>query len=68
MEAVKRGRVNPLVEDVALCAELGWTWQMLRDQPVRFIERLGIYLGTLSDIQSREQNRLEDELNRLRRP
>jgi len=40
---------------------------MLTAQPARFVERLGVYLETLADVQDREERRLEDELRRLTR-
>jgi hypothetical protein len=62
---VKRQKPDPLVDDVALCLEMGWTWNTLQNQPTRFIERLTTYLGALADQQSREQMRLEEQLRRL---
>ncbi len=67
MAAVKREKAEPLLDDVALCGQMGWTWEQLQRQPVRFVERLQIYLGALADRQSREQERLEEEIERLRR-
>ena len=64
---MKRGRPEPLLEDVALCVNMGWTHGMLREQPSRFIERLRIYLGALGDAQDGERRRLEGELDRMRR-
>lgn len=46
---------------------MGWTHDMLTAQPARFVERLGVYLETLADVQDREERRLEDELRRLTR-
>ncbi len=67
VEAVKRGKPQPLVDDVALCARMGWTWEQLASQPARFVDRLTVYLGAVDDAQSREQSRLEEEIRRLRR-
>ena len=67
MEAVKRGKPSPLLEDVALCAAMGWTHEDLAAQPARFVEKLGVYLEAVGDAQDRERRRLEEELNRLRR-
>lgn len=67
MAAVKREKPEPLLDDVALCVQMGWTWGQLQRQPVRFVERLQIYLGAVADKQSREQERLEEEVERLRR-
>ena len=64
---MKRGAAEPLLEDVGLCAQMGWTHDELARQPARFVERLGVYLGALADAQERERRRLEEELGRLRR-
>ncbi|MGD2200486.1 MAG: hypothetical protein PVJ38_02500 [Candidatus Bathyarchaeota archaeon] len=64
---MKRGKAEPLVDDVALCVQMGWTHDELDVQPARFVDRLRIYLGALGDKQAREQQRLEDELDRMRR-
>ena len=65
--AVKRGKTCNLVDDVALCVQMGWTLEELESQPVRFIEKLQVYLGAFSDLQERESRRLEEELRRHRR-
>ena len=67
VEAVKRGKPSPLLDDVALCATMGWTHVEFTAQPARFIERLGVYLETLADVRAREGRRLDDELRRLTR-
>ena len=64
---MKREKAEPLLDDVALCVQMGWTHEELTRQPTRFIERLQIYLGAIADKQSREQRRLEEEIERLRR-
>jgi phosphoglycerate-specific signal transduction histidine kinase len=64
---VKREKAEPLLDDVALCAQMGWTHEELTRQPVRFVEKLQIYLGTIADKQIREQEHLEEEVERLRR-
>ena len=64
---MKRGKPSPLLDDVALCATMGWTSDELTAQPARFVERLGVYLETLADERDREERRLEDELRRLTR-
>jgi len=64
---VKRGKPSPHLEDVALCAQMGWTSDELAAQPARFVERLGVYLGAVADTREREGRRLEDELRRLKR-
>lgn len=66
MAAVKREKPEPLVDDVALCVQMGWTLEELQGQPARFVERLQIYLGTVADRQSREHERIEEELDRLK--
>jgi hypothetical protein len=66
--AVKRGAAEPLLEDVALCARMGWTLTQLREQPARFVGLLRAYLGAVDDAQTRERRRVEEELeSRLRR-
>jgi len=67
VSAVKRGVPNPLIDDVALCVQLGWTHEMLMGQPTRFVERTKIYLNTICDAQRRENQRLEDEFHRRTR-
>jgi len=44
---------------------MGWTWEELQHQPTRFLERLRIYLGSLEDMQRREERKLEEELKRM---
>ena len=65
--AVKRGKTCNLVDDVALCVQMGWTLEELESQPARFIEKLQVYLSTLTALQERESRRLEEELRRHRR-
>jgi hypothetical protein len=62
VEAVKRGR-GAGVEDVAICAATGWTWQELEAQPARFVARLAAYLSAVADAQSREA---EEGLRRMK--
>lgn len=64
---MKRGKPEPLLDDVALCVNMGWTHGELLEQPSRFIERLGVYLSALGDVQDGERRRLEGELDRVRR-
>ncbi len=64
---MKREKPEPLLDDVALCVQMGWTHGELMGQPARFVERLRVYLDALGDRQAREQRRLEEELSRLRR-
>jgi len=64
---VKRGKPEPLLDDVSLCVQMGWTYEELMAQPARFVERLRVYLDALGDLQERERRRLEEEIDRLRR-
>ena len=64
---MKRGKPSPHLDDVAICAQMGWTSDELDAQPARFVERLGVYLGAVADAREREGRRLEDELRRLKR-
>jgi len=64
---VKREKPEPLLDDVSLCVQMGWTHEELMAQPARFVERLRVYLDTLGDRQERERRRLEEEIDRLRR-
>ena len=63
---MKREVAEPLLDDVSLCVQMGWTWEELERQPVRFVERLRVYLDALGDRQERERRRLEEELDRLK--
>jgi len=65
--AVKREKPEPILDDVSLCVNMGWTWNELQRQPARFVEKLRTYLNAVADKQIREQRRLDDEINRLRR-
>jgi hypothetical protein len=58
---------EPVLDDVSLCVQMGWTHGELMSQPVRFVERLRIYLDALGSKQEREGRRLEEEIDRLRR-
>ena len=64
---MKRGKPEPLLDDVSLCVQMGWTHEELMAQPARFVERLRVYLDALGDRQERERRRLEEEFDRLRR-
>jgi hypothetical protein len=64
---VRRGKPEPLLEDVALCVEMGWTHEELERQPARFVEKLGAYLAAVADREERERMRLEEELGRAGR-
>ena len=63
---MKRKVAEPLLDDVSLCVQMGWTWEELERQPVRFVERLRVYLDALGDSQERERLRLEEEIDRLK--
>ncbi len=65
--AMKRNKAEPLIEDVAICLTMGWTYSELMRQPAEFIERLQIYLNTQADIQERERRDLESKLEDLKR-
>ena len=64
---MKREKPEPLLDDIAICVQMGWTHGELLEQPSRFVGKLRVYLDALGDRQVREQRRLEDELDRLRR-
>lgn len=55
------------MDDVSLCVQMGWTHEALMKQPTRFVERLRVYLNAVGDKQAREQRRLEEDIDRLRR-
>ena len=63
---MKREKPEPILDDVVLCAQMGWTWQQLQKQPARFVEKLQIYLSTIADKQNREQQRFDADLDRLK--
>ena len=67
--AVRRGKGDPLIDDVAFCARLGWTWTDLQEQPNWFVERMAVYLQALDEKSEREKERqereLKERLNRL---
>jgi len=64
---VKREVAEPLLDDVSICVQLGWTHDELMRQPARFVERLRVYLEAMGDRQERERRRLEEEIDRMRR-
>ena len=64
---MKREKPEPLIDDVAICVQRGWTHVELTGQPVRFVEKLQIYLDALAEKQDRERRRLEEEIERMRR-
>jgi hypothetical protein len=64
---VKRGKAEPLLDDVSLCVQTGWTHDELMKQPTQFVERLRVYLDAVGDNQALEQRRLEEDIDRLRR-
>jgi len=68
--AVKRGKPDPIIDEVAFCIRLGWTWTDLQEQPVWFVERVAMYLAALDEKMEREKERqekdLRDKLERMR--
>jgi len=68
--AVRRGKGDPLIDEVTFCARLGWTWTDLQEQPAWFVERVATYLAALDEKMEREKERqekdLKDKLGRLR--
>ena len=64
---MKREKAEPLLNDISLCVQMGWTHDELMRQPARFVEKLRVYLDAIADKQDRERRRLEDEIERLRR-
>ena len=64
---MKRGKAEPLLDDISLCIQMGWTHEELMKQPTRFVERLRVYLDAVGDKQAREQHRIEEDIDRLRR-
>lgn len=60
--AVKREKPEPLIDDVALCAVLGWTWEELMKQPERFVQKMRIYLNTQGRKAELEQERVKREI------
>lgn len=63
---MKRDKPSPLTDDVSLCYAMGWTLEQLEEHPTEFIDRLAVYLETLGNEKKREDQRVEDELRRLR--
>ena len=63
---MKREVAEPLLDDISLCVQMGWTHGELMAQPTRFVERLRMYLDAVGDRQERERRRLEKELDRLK--
>jgi hypothetical protein len=68
--AAKRGIFPPELEDLEICVATGWSFTELRRQSVQDVERILIYLSTLSEKQRRESEELkhqtEMKLSRLR--
>jgi len=64
--AVKREKPEPLLEDVLLCANMGWTYQDLMRQPAEFLERLKIYLNTEARKRELEMERMRSEIESAR--
>jgi len=64
--AVKREKPEPLLEDVILCVNMGWTYQELMRQPAEFVERLKIYLNTEARKRELEMERIQSEIEAAR--
>jgi len=64
--AVKREKPEPLLDDVILCATMGWTWQELMRQPAEFVERLKVYLNAEARKRELELERLRSEIESAR--
>jgi len=64
--AVKREKPEPLLDDVILCATMGWTWQELMRQPAEFVERLKVYLNAEARKRELEMERLRSEIESAR--
>jgi len=64
--AVKREKPEPLLEDVILCVNTGWTYQELMRQPAEFVERLKIYLNTEARKRELEMERMRSEIENAR--
>ena len=64
---MKREKPEPLLDDVSLCVQMGWTHGELVRQPARFVEKLRIYLDAVAYKEERERRRLEEEIGRLKR-
>jgi len=60
--AVRRGKPDALLDEVAFCARLGWTWTQLQEQPAWFVERMNVYLEAVDDEAERARRRGEEEL------
>jgi hypothetical protein len=64
---VKREKPEPLLDDICICVQMGWTHGELVRQPARFVEKLRIYLDAVAYKEERERRRFEEEIGRLRR-
>ena len=62
LAAATQGTTN---EDLAICAAMGWTADMLHAQPARFIERLVLYLDASARERERMNRRNMEQLRRL---
>ncbi len=68
MEAVKRGKPEPLLGEARLCAATGWTLTELEAQPARFVELMAEYLSAEALRAEAEARRAEREAEeRVRR-
>lgn len=62
--AVMREKPEPILDDLLLCMQLGWTPQELRQQEAKTVEIIKTYLSALAEKQRRENQRVEDEMRR----
>ena len=62
--AVKREKPEPLLEDITLCLQTGWSLTEMETQPAQFVERMRIYLWALAEKQRRENQKAENDLRR----
>jgi len=67
--AVRRGKGDPLIDEVAFCGRLGWNLPDLYEQPNWFVERMATYLQAQDEKMEKERERqerdLKEKLNRL---
>ena len=65
--AVMREKPEPLLDDLLLCIQLGWTPQELYQQDAKTVEIIKLYLSALAEKQRREGERAKVEMERLKR-
>lgn len=59
--AAKREVFPPDLEDLEICVATGWSFTELQRQSVQDVERILIYLSTLSEKQRREAQELKHQ-------